>query len=659
MTTPTTQPRRFNKSQRRALWLASNGRCAACGKPLPPGWHADHWEPYVHGGSTDVTNGQALCPECNLLKGATMSPKLLPWPDTVPLRQWQAEAVQRYERQKQRDFLLVATPGAGKTTAALRIAHWLMAIGEIDGLVVIVPTEHLRQQWANAAWEKARLQLNPDWTNGNPFETADFHGFCATYHAVGANADIYRMVCNRRRTLVILDEVHHAGDSLSWGRAVRQAFESATYRLMLSGTPFRSDNNTIPFVKYADGKSVADFPYSMGDALQDSGVLRPVMFPKYDGQMRWLADDGVRSVSFAEALSDEEASRRLRTALDVGGDWLRQVIGEADKQLCQIRRSPDDGGAQADAGGLILCIDQNHARRVAALVHQITGEAPTIAISEDADASAKIKDFATGTGRWLVSVRMVSEGVDIPRLYVGVYATNVITELFFRQVVGRLVRWTAGVENQVAVLFIPQEATLVAYAERVQDEQAQAIEEIERRLRDWAEERDEARDPRTFVPIGSEAQAGGYVYNGQQYPPEQVAEATRRCTILGITDPKVVLAVTQALALDWPATIPTVQPAPAPPTQPAYDQRRELRAAGALKAKRLGFLAQELAPRSDYPGHQIVNSKVAATIGCAVGRMDIPQLLERLKLLDRWINEAQSAKRDGVGTAWLVRWEER
>lgn len=586
-----------------------------------------------------------------------MAPPVHAWPEAVALRQWQARAMQHYERQERRDFLLVATPGAGKTTTALRIAHRLLAVGEIDGLIVIVPTEHLRQQWAKGAWEKAGLQLNPDWTNGNPFENGDFHGFCATYHAVGSNPEIYRMVCHRRRTLVILDEIHHAGDSLTWGRAVRHAFEHAAFRLMLSGTPFRSDNNTIPFVTYAEGRSVADFTYGMGEALQDADVLRPVMFPKYDGQMRWLGAEGVRSASFAEALSEEEASRRLRTALDVHGDWLRQVIGEANKHLSQIRRSPDDGGAQSDAAGLILCIDQNHARRVAALVREITGEEPTLAISEDADASAKIRDFASGTGRWLVSVRMVSEGVDIPRLYIGVYATNVITELFFRQVVGRFVRWTANVENQVAVLFIPQEATLVAYAERVQEEQAHAVEEIERRAREWAEERDEAREPRTFVPIGSEAQAGGYVYNGQQYPPEQVAEATRRCAILGITEPKVILAVTQALALDWPEIRPSAPPG-APP-QAAYDQRRELRQAGALKAKRLGFLAQELAPRGDYPGHQIVNAKVVATVGCPVKQMSIDQLLERLKVLDRWIGEAEAAKRGGTGFAWLVRWEER
>ena len=62
---------------------------------------------------------------------------------------------------------------------------------------------------------------------------------------------------------MVLDEVHHAGDSLSWGESVREAFAPATRRLALTGTPFRTDVNPIPFVSYAPGadgvpRSVAD-----------------------------------------------------------------------------------------------------------------------------------------------------------------------------------------------------------------------------------------------------------------------------------------------------------------------------------------------------------------------------------------------------------------
>lgn len=649
--TPASEPRRFNRGQRLALWLADDGHCAACGCALASGWHADHWAPYARGGATDVTNGQALCPACNLKKGAGVNPTLGVWPAGLALRRWQTAAFELYRQRQQRDFMLVATPGAGKSLTAMRIAHSLLQVDAVDRLVVVVPTEHLRRQWAEVAF-RAGIQLNPDWTNGDMFEQTDFHGICATYHSVAANPDIYRLAANRRRTLVVLDEVHHAGDSLSWGSAIRQAFEPATFRLMLSGTPFRSDNNTIPFVTYLNEKSVADFGYGLGAALTDS-VCRPIMFPKYEGEMHWLGNAGLKSATFADDLSQEEASRRLRTALDVRGEWLRTVIREADAELVKIRAN-----VQPDAAGLILCVDQAHARQVATLVRQETGEEPAIAISEDADATERIHAFARGRSKWLVSVRMVSEGVDVPRLYVGVYATNIITELFFRQVVGRFVRMVEGVEGQVALLFIPQEDTLVSYAERIKEEREHAIEEIERRAREWDDERDAGRNPSTFVPIGSKASAGGLVWDGAQYSPALTEEAARKCALVGISDPNVILGVMKVLNLDW-------QEAPPQPVrgsaelQPVFEKRQQLRTAGTVKSRRLGFLVKELAGRADFPAHELVNSKVMQGVGCRVKDMTKEQLEQRLRLLDGWIQEAQAQQRAGTGLAWLVRWEER
>ena len=95
---------------------------------------------------------------------------------------------------------------------------------------------------------------------------------------------------------MILDEIHHAGDARSWGEAVREAFEPATRRLALAGTPFRSDANPIPFVRYeaeADGsrRSAADSSYGYAGALAD-GVVRPVLFLAYAGQTRWRTRAG-------------------------------------------------------------------------------------------------------------------------------------------------------------------------------------------------------------------------------------------------------------------------------------------------------------------------------------------------------------------------------
>jgi superfamily II DNA or RNA helicase len=229
-----------------ALYLAADGRCSACGTDLGPGWHADHVAPYSTGGPTDVINGQALCPACNLKKGDTYMSN---W--TGPeLRDWQRQALDAYIAKAATDFLAVATPGAGKTTFAVRLAHELLAAGIVQRVVVVVPTEHLKVQWANSA-HRCGIDLDPTTKNANGLEVAtDYQGAVLTYAQVSMQPDLHRMGCGRRSTLVILDEVHHAGDEKAWGDAVRHAFGDTTRRLSLSGTPFRSDQAAIPGVRY-------------------------------------------------------------------------------------------------------------------------------------------------------------------------------------------------------------------------------------------------------------------------------------------------------------------------------------------------------------------------------------------------------------------------
>src|SRR5690606_35400799 len=132
------------------------------------------------------------------------------------------------------------------------------------------------------------------------------------------------------KTLVILDEIHHAGDSMSWGEGVREAFEPAARRLALTGTPFRSDVNPIPFVRYepgADGvpTSVAASTYGCAQALADH-VVRPVLFLAYSGQMSWRTRAGDEiAASLGEPLTKDLTAQALRTALDPSGSWIPSV----------------------------------------------------------------------------------------------------------------------------------------------------------------------------------------------------------------------------------------------------------------------------------------------------------------------------------------------
>jgi DNA or RNA helicases of superfamily II len=167
-------------------------------------------------------------------------------PDLPLLRGWQNAAYAEYFRVARRDFLLVATPGAGKTTYALTVAKELLTRREIAAVTIVTPTEHLKYQWAQAAG-RFGIAIDPSYRNAQGRAGADFHGVAVTYAQVAAHPALHRGRTENRTTLVIFDEVHHAGDALSWGDAVKEAFDPAKRRLALTGTPFRSDANPIPF----------------------------------------------------------------------------------------------------------------------------------------------------------------------------------------------------------------------------------------------------------------------------------------------------------------------------------------------------------------------------------------------------------------------------
>jgi superfamily II DNA or RNA helicase len=390
-----------------------------------------------------------------------------------PLRAWQVAALESYRSRGPQDFLAVATPGAGKTTFALRIAAELIAAGEIDAVTVVAPTEHLKSQWAAAA-HVAGISLDPTFKNADGAASRDYRGVVLTYAQVAAHPALHRMRTTTRRTLVILDEIHHGGDALSWGDAIREAFTPATRRLSLTGTPFRSDTNPIPFVGYARGddgamRSASDFVYGYGDALRD-GVVRPVMFLAYSGEARWRTRAGNElSARLGEPMTDDLMAHAWRTALDPAGEWIGQVLGAADTRLEQVRR-----GGMPDAGGLVIASDHASARAYALLLQRRTGTKPIVVLSDDPQASRKIAEFNRSDERWMVAVRMVSEGVDIPRLAVGVYATSVSTALYFAQAVGRFVRNRRP--GETASIFLPSIPPLLELAAALENERDHVLD---------------------------------------------------------------------------------------------------------------------------------------------------------------------------------------
>jgi superfamily II DNA or RNA helicase len=533
-------------------------------------------------------------------------------PHAIRLRSWQHAALDRFTSCDGPDFLAVATPGAGKTRFALAAALHDLAVHGRRRVLVVAPTQHLKLQWARAA-AAFGLHLDPAWSSRGGGLPADMHGVVLTYQQLAGSAGALARLAEG--AFVVFDEVHHAGDDRTWGDAVREAFASAGRRLALSGTPFRSDATPIPFVRYEHGEARPDSEYGYAEALRD-GVVRPIYFPRIDGQMEWSAPDGaLRSHTFADELDHAAANQRLRTALSLDGEWLPAVLADAHERLSVARE--DD----PNAGGLVIAMDQEHARGIARLLRERHGVRPVIATSDDPSASAGIAAFTTSAAPWLVTVRMVSEGVDIPRLRVGVFATNTTTELFFRQAVGRLVRRTPGAA-QAASLCIPDDPRLRAWSARLGEQRRHALQqrgdgdaavfEAERAAR----ARESSQQLSLFAALSA-------VVVGT---PEVVAPAaTASGPSLAVPEDGVVVTFAPP-----PALVRPVADGEGAPEVTRHEHKHVLRTANADRARVLAHLTGRT--------HAEVNAELNRRVGLrSIRDATVTELQRRLEHADRWL----------------------
>jgi superfamily II DNA or RNA helicase len=422
-------------------------------------------------------NGQALCPACNLKKGDNMA---------QPLRVWQEEALERYEAAKKRDFLCCACPGAGKTTWTLTLARRLLDRGTVQRVVIIAPSESVRDQWLGRDRKNGQriihLEASENAKGGHENYT-DFEGCALTYAQVAAQPDLQRKACSDRHTLVIFDEIHHAGDNKSWGQNLIHGFENATLRIGLTGTPWRRPKSgSIPFVAYDyKGEIQPDYSYSYGKAVSETPpACRVLQFHAYDANIQCteleLATSATMSLSDLADVEREDRSQAMRAILDPKQEWIPTILGKAIAELTTIRAGTVDDGAVPDAQGLVIADDQPHARAIRDLLQSLTGEKVELIVSDEKDARDALNRFRERSCKWAVAVNMVSEGVDVAQLYVGVYATRKTSPLLFRQIAGRFVRRRGETETRDAVLFVPAVPDLLAISSEIQSELRHAIE---------------------------------------------------------------------------------------------------------------------------------------------------------------------------------------
>jgi superfamily II DNA or RNA helicase len=557
-------------------------------------------------------------------------------PSARPLRAWQRSALARYLAAAPKDFLAVATPGAGKTTFALRVASELIADRVIDAITVVTPTEHLKHQWAGAA-AGVGIALDPDFRNSTGATSSDYRGIAVTYAGVASHPLLHRARTDNRRTLVILDEVHHAGDARSWGDGVKEAFDGATRRLTLTGTPFRSDDNPIPFVDYlpdSDGslRSRADHSYGYAEALAD-GVVRPVVFLAYSGTSSWRTSAGEEmSARLGEPMTAEQTARAWRTALDPAGEWIPAVLKAADRRLTAHR-----SGGMPDAGGLVIASDQTTARAYADILTRETGTAPVVVLSDEAGSSARIEKFSESDDRWMVAVRMVSEGVDVPRLAVGVYATSASTPLYFAQAIGRFVR--SRRQGETASVFLPSVPVLLGLASELEAQRDHVLGKPHRADEQWDDEllaraqrqEDEpGEDEKSFTALGAQAELDQLIYEGTSFS----ADEEDYLGLPGLLEPEQVRTLLNQRQKEWMSRGQKNAPAvPAPPAErPQLTVREQLN----KLRKELNTLVALYHHRTNKP-HGVIHNELRKSCGGPPTAMaNIEQLEERIATLRSW-----------------------
>ena len=475
--------RLFTQRQRAVLYLRAKGMCKRCDCVLnPANWHADHVIPYSRGGPTELWNGQALCPNCNLSKmnNHTYTDYLKPgW----KLRPWQDQALEKFldhankqvqlPADEREAFLLNAFPGAGKSLFQHLSAVYMKRQGIIDFCVFLVPRDKLRSDFGRDAKDlglmlhaKPNLKVN--------LETMD--GIVMTYDQLtDLNVATLKLWCQTRRVLVSADEVHHLSDKNGWGDAFADAFSQSTVRLQTTGTPFRSDGSPIPWTEHRirgdklvlTGPSAFSFGYADALANRDEkgeaqgGLVREVQFHSWDGTISWRDRNGQPfsheikedlGKAYPDMPTEEiraiEGARR-RHCLNPEGEYTRAQLTAANQQLMEIRKK------HPWAGGLIICIDQDHADQVAALLTDISKTKPVVVHGNEPNYKEKLEGFqvnkTSSREPWLVAVDMVSEGVDIKHLRVCVFLDKKKTAMYWTQSLGRILRWEpeAG-EEQMA-----------------------------------------------------------------------------------------------------------------------------------------------------------------------------------------------------------------
>ena len=380
----------------------------------------------------------------------------------MKLRKWQSEcisaAMKKYQSSKH--FLALATPGAGKTLMASVLAKKLFDQNKIDLVLCFSPSSIVSQDFSDALSKQFNALFNG---------TMGAKGNSYTYQALNSLPESIWLLFKHYRIFVIFDEIHHCAgasllDSNTWGASIISKIkDSAFYSIALTGTPWRSDASPIALAEYCNesGEIQCNYSYGLKESIRDK-VCRVPQIIALDNDYISLVTGNDSSLfsSFTDLLSSTSVSY---SEIVTNDDVIIELLILANTKLDELREE------NISAGGLIVASSISHAYKIQLILDNTFGETAQVVTSDDDNPSSIIKIFRSSSEKWIISVGMISEGTNIPRLQVCCYLSNVKTEMYFRQVLGRILRLT-NANNQEAAFFMLAEVTLLKYAHRIVDD---------------------------------------------------------------------------------------------------------------------------------------------------------------------------------------------
>ncbi|WP_146492485.1 DEAD/DEAH box helicase [Vibrio sp. T20] len=379
------------------------------------------------------------------------------------LREWQSECSDRALEKYQSNcshFFCQATPGAGKTVLAANIASRLLQSGMVDLVLCFSPSLTVSDGIKRTFSSVLKCTFNGGMGSV---------GQSLTYQSIQFLNDEFWQTLRNHRVFVVFDEIHHCsgsevGNANIWGQQVLTKIQGfATFTLALSGTPWRSDSLPIVMGEYSDpdGQLIVDYQYTLKQAIAD-GVCRTPKIVLVDNEHLSISSSE-KVESFSSILEMLKQTNTSYRSVIHNQEAMEYLLGLGCERLAKARLG------SPNAGGLIVAASVQHAQTIKEMLSKNFGQTVSIVTYRHEEPLAEIERYRQSDAQWIVSVGMISEGTDIPRLQVCCHMSSVKTELYFRQVLGRILRVNNAI-NQQAWLFTFAEQSLIEFAERIEQD---------------------------------------------------------------------------------------------------------------------------------------------------------------------------------------------